>query len=99
MEAAGETPPEGAQGSLKMSSSGESRSARQESRAGGGHWHCSEKGTGLYLLLKEFAVCGWFHGAFCSPREQGAFSTRCSWGLLCPRPICVIGWIPALFPP
>ena len=54
-EAAWEPLPDGAQGSLKMSSSGESRSLLQESGAGGGHWYCSEKGTWFCLFLKEFA--------------------------------------------
>lgn len=78
-EAAWESLLEGAQGSLKMSSSCESRSAMQESWAGGGHWYCSEKGRRFCLLLKEFSpseFVAWFHGAFCSPREQGGFSAR-----------------------
>lgn len=45
---------DGAQGSLKTRNSGGSRSAMQESWAGGGHWYCSEKGTWFCLLLKEF---------------------------------------------
>lgn len=64
---------EGAQGTLRLSSSGESRSGVQQREAGDGRSSCSGKGTWFYLLLKEGTMSWfmmWFHSASCSPKSK-----------------------------